>query len=270
MDNLTVRHNDEEIVVPIDNVTFPEGVSLIKDGETPDGFMPSSAFQSEVDRSVNRKLKSAGLLNDDGEIVKRDDLLADDSFFRVAAQRRGINLSDDLKPIAKFDPEKVDALYKQWEQDKLAPVVDERDTFKREAEEGRRGNLVRDIMQHAQRMGLRPEHLDDPFGGTPPFIDRAASRFEWDSERNSFFFRDASGSPVYSGDGYAGPAKLLEMIRKADKDHKWFSDKRPSGSGLGSTDGRTNGAQVITRKEFDAMEPAAQHAFVSQKGQVVD
>jgi hypothetical protein len=257
MEQVTVTHEGQTITVPIDKLTLPEGYTIIQPGQTPEGFMPSAAFTAELDR------RTKGL-------KRPDDLLGDDDFFKRAAQKRGIDLGEDLKPVGKLDPEKVKQLQAAWEAEKLEPVLKERDDFRKEADSGRHGNLIRDLLQAAPETGLKPTRLKTIFEGeTPEFIERAANAFEWDADRKAWFFKNAvSGQPEYEGAGYAGPRKYLEMLRKRDKDFEYFDDKRPGGSGYDKPG--FGGSNTMTRKGFAGLNPQAQSDFVMNGGAVVD
>lgn len=262
MDQVTVTHGDQTITVPIDKLTLPEGYNLLAPGQAPDGFMPSNTFQAELDR------RSKGL-------KKPDDLLGDDDFFKRAASKRGIDLGEDLKPVGKLDPEKVKQLQDAWKAEHLQPILQERDTLKEKADKARRRVLMADIMQASEETGVKRDRLKSIFGDGPSeFVKELASRAQWDDDKEAWFFSDSMGNPMYAdlpqnGNPYAGPKKMLEALRKGDKEFVYFDDKRPGSSGF-DKNGSTIGLKTMARAQFDALHESQKPAFFKGGGQVVD
>lgn len=240
--------------------------------EVPDGFvlMTQSALDSTIEGRVARERSKH-----EGKASKGE-LLEDDEFFQQAASKRGIKLGDDLQPVARLSEEQVRQIREQVRAEEVDPLKKDLDTFKKEAEAGRTGNLIRDIMQVAPEVGVKQTRLRTIFEGeTPEFIDRIAGRAEWDPDKRTHFFRDGNGNPIYDDSGrYAGPKKYLEMLRKQDTDNVYFEDRRPGSSGFdngargGKRTWRTSEIAEMSDKEYEANREDIQKA--QAEGRIVE
>jgi hypothetical protein len=231
-----VKVGEDTHELSFDQVELPDGFGIYGPDKPPKGFMPQTTFEAELQRRLQGR-------------VKADEIIADDDFFKKAAQKRGIQLSEDLKPIGKIDDAHLKQLQSEWESEKGGLIG--------ELEQLRRSDLMRSILQAAPEVGIKQERLRSLFDSDyPEFVKEVASRFKYDAERKGFFFEDAQGNPVYStepgaSNPYAGPKKLLEMLRQRDVDGLYFEDRRQSGSGF-DTNGRS-GRTTWTREQINAM-----------------
>lgn len=247
-----MTHEGNEIRVPIDNLTLPEGYSLFQAGETPDGFMPTTAFKAEVDRRATGLTKG---------LVKKDELLGDDDFFRSAAQKRGISLSDDLKPVAKFDPETLNRYKSEWEKDEHLPTKQERDELKQQNDLLRRENVTAKT-QTALLKDLTPKAFTPDVPGLPSTFDAMMSHFvKFDDEGKAYFQADPAGMPDYDI-----PKAVLGYVKKAAKD--LIADNRPNGGGYHGPAGGEG--RVMSRARFDALSQSERKAFALSGGQITD
>ena len=87
----------------------------------------------------------------------------------------------------------------------------------------------------------------------PEFVKSVADRFEYDEEKDAYFYNDSLGNPVFHNGEYAGPDKLLIELRKKDEQHDYFEDKRPHASGFRKPgSGAGNGQKVMSQQTFEA------------------
>lgn len=228
----TVTVGDQTHEVPLDALQLPEKYGLYGPDKAPEGYVTNDWMQAELTR------RTQGM-------VKKESLLEDDDFFKTAASKRGIQLDEGLKPVARLDPEQVKQQRQQWEAEALRPVQQQLEQAVQAAANARQGLLLRDVMQAASDAGVKADRLKSLFGDGPSeFVKEIASRFRYDEERGAFFFNDAAGNPVFAENPtpenpYAGPKKLIEQLRGQDKDNTYFEDRRQRGSGAGGFDGRS-------------------------------
>lgn len=244
MSKFLVKIGDETQQVDFDAITAPEGFVL----------MPQSQFDSVLTDRVRREKR--------GWEASLGDPVADDEVFKKAAARRGIELDTALKPVAKLDPEKVEQMRTQFDNEVGKPLREELTKYKALAEKGRKERLYAAIQRAAPEAGVKKDRLKSLFGGeVPEFVEKVASLFEYDEERDTHFFKDPAGNPVYAdkpvpgGSPYAGPDRLLDHLRKQDADFIYFEDKRPGNSGLNPGGGETRPGVVsrdaLSRGEVD-------------------
>lgn len=248
MDPIKVTLPDGAAVeVTPDALALPEGYGLYGPDTPPDGYTRSDRFDAELTRRLDGKLKNGGYL-------KAEDAETDD-FFAKLARKRGIQLGDDLKPIAQLDPEKLKGYERQWEEDKLKPVATEAERLKAENERLMRAN-VNATAQAALLDALKPDVFKPPVPGTPSTFDALVQHFvKFDDEGRPYFQAGADGMPEPDV-----PAAILKYLRKHNAD--LLLDKRNGSSGL--TPGGDGGAKTITREAFDKLPEAQKHEAVGR------
>lgn len=255
MSKFIVKVGDDTHEVDRDALKVPDGHVL----------MSQEQFNSTIEGRVAKERKSA----EDVEKAVKDRLASDDNFFKSLAEKRGLQLDDGLKPVATLDSEKVRQLQEHWKKEHLEPVMQDLDSFRKEAEEGRRKALHAKITEAARRLKVKDEMLENPFGEGPShFIRDAAEQFEWDAERKEYFFK-RNGNPVYGEDGgYAKPEALLADRRKQDAEFRYFKDDRPGSSGFDAA--ASGDTKRVSRDTFVKWSPAKQMEFTKANGTVSD
>ncbi|NBC19338.1 MAG: hypothetical protein GVY18_18690 [Bacteroidetes bacterium] len=239
----TVQIGEDTHEVPVDSLQLPDDYGLYGPDKAPEGFVRKEFMQSEIDRRLKGK-------------ADPDELLSDDEFFQKAAQKRGIELSDDLEPVSKIDPEKIQQMRQQWAAEQVDPLKEETEKLRGQVTSLRQRDLEREVLAAAHELGVKPELLKSPIPGkTAPFVRQLAEEFKYDDEQEVHYFTDEQGNPVYadnpsSGRPYAGPEKLLRQMKQGDEDNTWFTDQTQRGSGFqqGGQMG-FNGSAVRIRRE---------------------
>lgn len=230
--------------IALDHAVLPEGYRLLEPGKTPEGYVSKTFMEDEL----KRRSKAF-----DG-MKKPDEIMGDNEFFRQMAERRGIKLGDDLKPVEKFSPEQVNSIKEQVRNDELKPVQERLTTLLETIERKERENFKLGIEKALDADGVRvkKELRTRIFDDSPPsLVNDLMSRFSKDEERGVYYFKDDAGNPVYSDNPtsenpYAGPKKLLAMLKAKGVDI--FENNSPEPTPLAET--KAGGASASTSNKL--------------------
>lgn len=245
---ITVEHDGQTLTVPATAVTLPEGAGFYGgDFGDPDGYKRADAFETALDERARSIVSKRGLL--DPKDAESDD------FFKRLAKKRGIELGDDLKPVAQLDPEKLKHYRQTWADEELAPVLSEAEQVKAENAALREENLLASL-SNGLRTELKPDAFKPIVPGVPSAFEAAATRL---------IKRDDEGKPYFEGEGgipdYDYQKAFLKHLSRHAPD--LMQDHRNGSSGFSDKGGAANG-RVYTRQQFDAM-PDAQRAEIAAR-----
>lgn len=253
---LTVTIDGVQHQVPADGYKLPEGVALYGgDYGDPTGYTKSDRFNSEVDRRVQ------GLLRNEG-YMRPEDAQTDD-WFKNLAQKRGIELGDDLKPVGKITSDQRDAIARAVRADEVEPLKGQLADAT-----GQLAALQAQQLRYDLQQKLSDDLKPDAFR---PVVDGQPDTSPFGALVAALVKRDDDGRPYYEGEGgvpnYDVSAALLKYVAKNRKD--FLADVRQRTAGPGGRPGAGQGT-VMRRADFDALPAQSQVAFIAKGGSVTD
>ena len=257
MADITVTLADgNTAVVSADAIALPEGAGFYgADFGDPEGYQRADTFNANVDRRVQ------SIVSKRDKYVPAEETTSDE-FFATLAKRRGIQLDDNLKPVAQIDPEKLSSFKATWAKDELEPLRTEAEALRKQ-----NTSLLRENVTSRTQATLLGELKDDAFKpalpGTPSPFDALLQHFvQFDDEGKAYFQAGADAMPEYEID-----KAVLAYVKKHNPD--LLADKRQRGGGLDGDPGGGGGKQM-NRTQFDALSPDAQMKFIQAGGKVVE
>lgn len=232
-----------------------DGGQLVADGENPEGYVTKDFMESEVQRRLKGK-------------VNRGDLLQDEEFFKEAAERHGIELDEDGKPVASKDVD-VESLKARWEKEHLEPLKSEKAELEQTAEQlqGTTKNMA--VLQGASAVDVKKKFLGDD----TDFINWHASKFGVDPETGQVALKEGDNFALSAnpekGNRYVDPKEYFSRLRKDGSYTEFFDDNRATSTGNPGGGGSGN----IAISEEDARDPQkfrqAEKQAQEQGGKVV-
>lgn len=260
---IKVKHGDQVLEIEHTALELPEGAQLVEPGKIPDGFVTTDYMNGEIRRRLAGK-------------VQKEELVDDDDFFKQAAQKRGIQLGDDGKPVKAKDVD-VEKLYADWQREHVDPLKQQAEKLK-----GFNDSLLSQtkraaIVQAAEKAGVKKQFRIAPTKDVPSAVEAMFdARFAYDPETGSFaeVEKMEGDKPVfrYSPNPqerrYAGPEDFFGSLKKNADFKEWFEDNRPGNSGFDRPG--PGGDKVLGRAAFEALAPDARAAHIKGGGTVAD
>jgi len=242
------------VTVAPDALTLPEGTGLYGgDFGAPEGFTPSDRFENELARRVEGKLSKGGYLTP-------EEAYAPDAL-KKQFQRLGIEVDEDLKPVAKLTAEQRDSIASLIREDEVAPLQQQLADISSKYEA-----VQAEKLRFELRNALTGELAEDVFKPLAPGVPS-----QFDSIVASLVTRDDDGSPVFMGEGGIPDRKVAEALLKHIGKHAkhLLADKRQRGGGLDGSRGSGDG-KTMQRAHFESLSPDAQMKFITGGGQLID
>ena len=240
MSEITIQHNGQELKAPLESVKLPEGYSILKPGDAPEGYVPEHAVAAKI----KDKMKHA-----------RRTLAQDTDFVKSILEQSGVPLGDDGRPAIPKGGVDMDKLKDAWSREALSPLktrVEELEGQNRKLLQSRKRA---EIVQAALSAGVREELLKPATGreGDPTVWENMIGQYiDYDAENDMFAQRDGDGFAYGTGKNgkpWAGVQEFHEKARKNETLRSFFRDSRPGDTGLGATGGGSQSTYRISREE---------------------
>lgn len=138
----TIELSTEELIA-----ILPENwVAFDQTGAPPQGYSRTADFETRLQDRVSAAIQNGGY-------KKVEELIADDTFFKKAAQKRGISLDEEGKVIQTISPEIQRQMREELMEELVKPLQENFETAQKQVQELRQGNL----REHFMRLATDPK-----------------------------------------------------------------------------------------------------------------
>ena len=121
-----------------------------------------------------------------GEGLARPDSLLTDDFWKKIAQKRGIQLGEDGKPVKAKDVD-VEQLHATWSKEHVDPLKAENGQLKEQNSSLLEGMKLAGILQAAEKARIKAQFRTRPDKNTPSAVEAMfAGVFGYDTETRDF------------------------------------------------------------------------------------
>lgn len=160
-----------------------------------------------------------------------------------------------IKPGGKPSGEEMQAAFKQWEQQHVAPLKTRLETAEGRVERLTRKDLHGQIVQHAAALGVKAAFLKPPVpGAPPPVVHILESAFGHDPQTDGWYVKAGDGF-AYSTNPtqdrpYKGVDEFLREWAQTDEAKELLEPRSRNGADYRGSSG---GARTVSLADFEKM-----------------